>query len=156
MKSIIITILVITFIVFSSLQALAEEWTAEQKEVWKVIDNNWMSAKTADGNEDVLLEGLHDSFICLYGDKYMLFDKSQVITQNKVWKPTHIELKPLAINIVMNVANVFYMYKWEDEKNGWSQRGRRMETLIKQNDRWLSIGNSSSLCDETSYCPSWW
>lgn len=156
MKSITISTLICMLILASGFNALAEEWTADQKEVWKVIDNIWMSAKNADGNEKALLEGLHDNFICLYGDKSMLFDKDRLVMKNKAWKPTSIELKPLAINIVMNVANVFFLFKWEDNKRGWSQRGRRMETLIKENDRWLSIGNFSSLCDKPSACPYGW
>ena len=66
MKSIIISILVCIFIVASGFQTIAEEWTAEQKEVWETVKGHWELIK----NKDVktLMDDFHDKMLDLDGE----------------------------------------------------------------------------------------
>lgn len=158
MKSIIISTLVVFFIVASSFQAFAEEWTTEQKEVWDAVTGRWESIKK--GDVEAFMNDFHDKNIDLYSDDPSTLNKNQIENSVK-WMisnlvPTYINLKPIAINIVNNVANVFYIYKWESKNREISERGRRMTTMIKENNKWLSIGTLSASCDKPAPCPYGW
>jgi hypothetical protein len=71
-------------------------------------------------------------------------------------KPTFVKLEPLAINIVKNVANVFYLYKWESANKEVSDRGRALITFVKQDNKWLAIGSLRTSCDTLPPCPYGW
>ena len=158
MKSIIISIVICVFIVVSGFQAFGEEWTAEQKEVWKAVENNWESFKK--GDLKAFINNYHEKSIVLYGDNPSITNKSQMESENKwtidKYVPTYIKLKPIAINMVNNVANVFYVYKWESKNKTYSQSGRRMTTMVKENNKWLTIGSLAASCDQKSPCPYGW
>jgi hypothetical protein len=57
MKSVIIFITVCVFVVASGLQAFGEEWTAEQKEVWKTVEAQW--ELILKGDFEALVENYH-------------------------------------------------------------------------------------------------
>lgn len=63
-------------------------------------------------------------------------------------------LKPLNINIFGNVANVYYLYKYDGEK--LKDQGRVMETWVKEGNKWLAIGSLSASCDKNPPCPYSW
>ena len=71
-------------------------------------------------------------------------------------KPTFIKLKPLNVNIFNNVANVFYLFKWESANREYSKAGRLLETWVKQDNKWLEIASLSSWCDKLPTCPYGW
>ena len=58
--------------------------------------------------------------------------------------PTFVKLKPLAINIIENVANVFSLFKWESANKEISDRGRILITLVKQDNKRLATGSLAS------------
>jgi len=158
MKSIIISIFVCYLIVASGLSAFGQEWTVEQNEVWKTVENNWESLKK--GDLKTLINDYHEKSIVLYEDNPSTLNKSLMESENR-WRidrevPTFIKLKPIAINIVNNVANVFYLYKWESKNREMSQSGRRMATMIKVSNKWLIIGSLSASCDQKAPCPYGW
>jgi len=158
MKSIIISTLVCFFIVASGFQSFGEEWTAEQKEVWASVEQNWESFKN--GDLKAFINGYHEKSIVLYGDNPSTLNKSQIESENN-WTidnyvPTYIKLKPIAVNIVNNIANVFYVFKWESKNKEYSISGRRMATMIKENNKWITIGSFSSSCNKPSPCPYGW
>lgn len=64
------------------------------------------------------------------------------------------ELKPLAITVFNNVANVFYIYKWNG--NTLSDKGRRLEAWVKQDNKWLAIGSLTSSSDTLPSFPYVW
>ena len=158
MKSIIISVFVGVFMVVSSLSSFGQEWTAEQKEVWEMVEKNWESFKK--GDLKAFINDYHDKCTILFGDNPSTLNKSQIESENR-WQiarkvPTFIRLKPIAINIVNDVANVFYVYKWESKNKEYSQGGRRMTTMIKENNKWITIASLSASCDQKAPCPYGW
>jgi hypothetical protein len=158
MKSIIFFVFVCAFILASGFNAFGEEWTAGQKEVWNAIEKHWEFIKN--GNIAATMEIFHDETLVLYGDNPSTLNRSQIESHNKWlienYVPTYIKLKPIAVNIVNNVANVFFVYKWESKNKEYSQSGRRMTTMVKENNKWLSIGSLSASCDQKAPCPYGW
>jgi len=158
MKFIYISIMVCIFIVASGFNAFGEEWTAEQKEVWEAVEGHWESLKK--GDVEALMDDYHDKMLDLDGEYPTPFNKSQIESATKYrigyYVPTYINLKPIAINIVSNVANVFYVYKWESKNKDYSQSGRTMTTMLKENNKWLSIGSLSAFCNQPAPCPYGW
>jgi hypothetical protein len=68
--------------------------------------------------------------------------------------PSKAQIKPLLINIFGNVANVYYIYKYEGEK--LSDMGRLQDTWVKQGNKWLQISSFSASCTKNSPCPYSW
>ena len=66
------------------------------------------------------------------------------------------QIRTLSINIVKNVANVFYLYKWESANKEVSDRGRALITFVKQDNKWLAIGSLRTSCDTLPPCPYGW
>jgi len=158
MKSINIPVLVCVFVVATSFSAFGQEWTAEEKELLEAVEGDWEYLKN--GNVEALMVNFHDKMLALYGDNPTPLSKSQIEKGNKWivdnYVPTFIKLKPIAINIVNNVANVFYLYKWESKNREISDSGRRMTTMIREDNKWVSIGSLSASCNKKAPCPYGW
>jgi len=64
------------------------------------------------------------------------------------WKqPVSFELNPLAINIVGNIATVFFYFKWEGKSPSEPYRGRNFQVYIKQDGKWKLLGSMSCPCE---------
>ncbi|UCE51309.1 MAG: nuclear transport factor 2 family protein [Desulfobacterales bacterium] len=150
----VICLLFCGLILFWSFQVFGEEWTEEQKEIWKVVVADYESFKQGD------LEGLkaarHDDVVIWWGNKFMPFDKKEAMDNYQGWfswdKPVNWELKPLAINVVGNIAVVFYAYKYSGKIISNVGLGRAMKTWIKQDNKWQLIGGFSASCAELPPC----
>lgn len=159
MKSIIIFTLVVFFIVTSSFQAVGEEWTAEQKEIWTMVENGWEYAKNKDFESD--MAGKHDNALSLHSDKPTPLSNDQVKSFHEGWmasdyKLTSYKLKPITINIIENVAYVFNLFSWHSEINDFTGKGRTMSTYVKLNNKWVFVGSMSASCDKSAPCPYGW
>ena len=67
-------------------------------------------------------------------------------------KPVTYELKPVAINIIGNVANVFLFIKWNGDKMPVTISGRQYSTWIKEDNKWKYMGGMGCSCDRSPYC----
>ena len=143
-------------ILLMSSQAFGQEWTAEQKEVWEAVQANWETFKKGDVEKALSMK--HEHVVVWFGARPLPLTKEFLSFAYKSWldyeKPTNAELKPLNINIFGNVANVYYIYKYDGEK--LKDQGRVLETWVKEGNKWLAIGSLSSSCDKTSPCPYSW
>ncbi len=151
-----IFLLLCIIIVFWGSQSIGEEWTAEQKEVWTSVQANWETIKK--GDVEAMLALKHDDIAAWY-DGYPEPLRKELMVQSYInWinhnKIVSYKLRPLTINIFNNMANVFYLFKYEGEK--FSNRGRAFETWVKQDNKWLEIGGLESSCDYLSRCPHVW
>jgi len=158
MARVFISLFLCVFIVFWGFQVLAQDWTPEQKEVWVSVQEYWENIKK--GDVDAALAGQHDKMLAWFSMNPDPLKKEGIRSQYNRWvnrfKPTFVKLEPLAINIVKNVANVFYLFKWESANKEVSARGRILITLVKQDNKWLAIGSLYSSCDKLSPCPYGW
>ena len=142
-KSIII---VLCLTLLTSAQLFGQEWSEEQKEVWKNVETySDLSAKRD-------LEG----FMGYFHDDYSGWNNQNALPANKASRRKFIshyfetttvlvyDLQPVGINIHDNVAIVHYYYSvvFKDvegkEKEG---SGRWTDILIKQGDKWVMIGD---------------
>jgi len=143
-KSILI---VICITLLSSSQLFGQEWSAEQKEVWKNVETYWDLA--AQDDVEGWLSYFHDDFSGWRNKDALPRNKANVRkfgTHNI--KTTQIlveDLQPVGINIYDDVAIVQYYYSevFKDvegkEQNG---SGRWTDILMKQGDKWVMIGDS--------------
>jgi len=153
---ILVSIIILGFILLLNSKAFGQEWTAEQKEVWEAVETNWDAIKN--GNVEGILALKHENAF-LWSRPYpepITKDMLEVICKN--WfeseKPTSAKIRPLNIQIFNNVANVYYLYKYEGVR--YFDNGRALETWIKQDNKWLLIGSLSSSCDMPPNCPHSW
>jgi uncharacterized protein DUF4440 len=158
MKSIIIFITVCIFVVAPGLQAFGEEWTAEQKEVWDSVEGFWDAMKTGDVYS--ALERHHDKMQNWISMNPYPAEKKQMRSEYNGlvarYRPTFIKLKPMSISIIEDVANVYYIEKWESSNKEVSWSGRVLLTMIKKENNWIWIGRLGSSCNETPSCPYGW
>ncbi|BBO78885.1 hypothetical protein DSCW_63020 [Desulfosarcina widdelii] len=155
---IVISLLIGIIFYFTDIQAFGDEWTPEQKEVWASIEGFWDSVKN--GDIDGALSRHHDQMIvwlCENPDPSRKDQtRSEYYTLINRSVPTTIKLKPLAINIVGDVANAFYLSKWISLNEELSSSCRVLVTMIKQDNRWVWIGSHDSSCDRLPPCPYEW
>jgi ketosteroid isomerase-like protein len=124
----------------------AENWTAEQKEVWAVEEKIWNLTKPSDVPEMLLY----------YHPDYMGWAYSNPTTSGKEylakWMPYWMstgemimhEITPLTIWVKGNFAYVHYYYTEVDkDKKGEEKmhKGRWTDILVKENGKWLFIGD---------------
>ena len=147
-----IYLLFCALIVFWSLQVFGQEWTAEQKEIWKAVETQWELYKQGDLEGVMALQ--HDNVFIWWNNKVMPLGKKIMKHHYKDWfdydKPVAYELEPLVIQIFGNVANVFYSYKWNGK--ALSDRARGLDTWIKKDNKWLKISYFTASCDELPLC----
>jgi ketosteroid isomerase-like protein len=149
---ILVSIIILGIILLLNSKAFGQEWTAEQKEVWEVVEADYELFKQ--GDLEGILESRHDDVAILYGNKPIPYGKEMLSSNYKAWfdydKPVSFELEPLAIKIIGNVVSVFYTYKFSGKILSGS--GRAMKTWIKQDNRWILINSHSSSCDKLPPC----
>ena len=157
-KRIFISLFLCGIVVFWGSQAMGEDWTTEQKEVWVSVQEFWETIKK--GDVEASLAGQHDKMLDWWSTNPDPLKKELLrLGYNNLvnrFKPTLVKLEPLAINIVKNVANVFYLFKWESANKEVNDRGRALISLVKQDNKWLAIGSLRTSCDTLPPCPYGW
>ena len=148
-----ISILICGLIVFWGFQVFGEEWTAEQKEVWKVIENTWESLNKGDVKGQ--LAHYHEDAV-QWGrrSRYPIADLKVLEEGYTWWKENGKDLtyknEPHTILIKDNVAFVLYSFNYNVREI--SDRGRISDTLIKQDNKWKILGVSIASCDKPVKC----
>jgi ketosteroid isomerase-like protein len=151
---VLIPIILCGIMVFWSIQALSEEWTEAQKEVWSAIENRWDKIKR--GDLYAIEAGMHDDVIGWSNrldtpvrKALIMGGYSLIIDANN--RPVTYELIPYAIQIFGDIANVFYTYKWKAESK-LSNHGRALVSLKKQNGQWLIVSSLNASCVKLPLC----
>jgi ketosteroid isomerase-like protein len=143
-------IAVIAFVAFiATTTAFAQEWTKEQKEVWKVVEDSWTSWKAGD------IEGATD---CIH-EKYQGWNEESPLPLNKAmvkaWfnemkekgKADYFSLNPARIVVYENAAVVDYFfnisvtYTVGETKKQETAKGRNAEFYVKVSGKWLLLGD---------------
>ena len=148
-----IPIILCGIIVFWSIQAHGEEWTEAQKEVWNVIEDRWI--RIVEGDLKTLEAGIHDDALSWRYTNNVPLKKNLITLGYERWvyyaRPVTYELKPYAIQILGDIANVFYSYKWKAKKEFYG-RTRVLLSLKKENGKWLIISALSASCEKLPNC----
>jgi ketosteroid isomerase-like protein len=123
-----------------------QEWSEEQKEVWKNVEKSWdMYAKQdLEGN----LAYFHDDYSGWWDRNALPVNKAFVrknaVHEFKTFKVLIYNIQPVAINIHGNVAIVqFYWSNVIKDAEGKEQNGsgRWTDILMKEGDNWFLIGD---------------
>ena len=140
-------LLVFCTAIFASPSLFSQEWSAQQKEVWKNVETYWGLAAKAD----------LEAFLVYFHEEFSGWINRTPIPHNRATRVKFIrfdsprnkilfqDLQPLAIKIHGNVAIVHYTYteitKSGEEKEKRDQ-GSWTDILIEQGDKWVMIGDS--------------
>jgi len=139
---------------FWVVQVSAEEWNIEQKEVWKSVEAGW--ELFVKGDIDAIAAIAAEGYLEWWPNDPSPFGNDYMKAKYKRWfdgnKPVSYELKPVALNIIGDVANVFYFYKWNGDKMPATISGRQYSTWIKQDNKWKFMGSMGCSCDRQPYC----
>ena len=151
----LIPIILCGIMVFWNFAVYAEEWTEAEKEVWSAIETNWELCKQ--GDYKAYEASMHDEAITWWGGNTLPLRKDLIMGHYHTWlispqfRPETYQIKPYAIQIIGDIANVFYSYSWK-AKGEASGHGRGLVSLKKQNGKWLLISSMSSSCDKLPPC----
>ena len=147
MKTLIKGVLIVLLITFVfSVQLFGQEWSKEQKEVWKNVETYW----------DFSAKGDVEGFQSYFHDDFSGWSNKNALPTNKtsrrkflshIFKTRKIivqEIQPVGINIYDNVAIVQYYYSRileDSEGKEKNMNGRWTDILMKQGDKWVMISD---------------
>ena len=139
-----------TFLFVTS--ALAQEWTKEQAELWKDVETSWNMWK--DGDIDGALAMFHPDYLG-WGTEYpMPADKAKITKwwnmMKEDYKVMMMDLTPVRIAVVGDAAVVHYYFSFYAEMmgEGESVKGKNTEFYLKENGKWLLLGDHTSVMAE--------
>lgn len=125
---------------------MAQEWSAEQKEVWENVEAYNILINS--GNVEGFMAYIHPDYLGWSYSAPMPRDK--VVTKRwwdydvKVNKVLVYELNPVGIKIFGSTAFAHYLYSliYKDQEGKEKKAtGRWTDILLKQGDKWLLIGD---------------
>ena len=148
MKTLTKSILIVLCVtLLSSAQLFGQEWSAEQKEVWKNVET--YSDLWAKEDLEGVLSYCHDDFSGWKNQDALPRNKASIRKFSahnfETTKVLINDIQPVAIKIFDNVAIVHYYYSEvikDVEGKEKNDRGRWTDILMKQGDKWVLIGDS--------------
>lgn len=126
----------------------AQEWTKEQTEVWKVVQDTWTGWKT--GNLDMISANLHDKYQGWSSESPLPMGKESLVSMfaamKDSFKVNFYNIEPARITVTKSAAVVnYYFYmsvtalggdnKTEEEK------GKIVEFYVNEGGKWLLLGD---------------
>lgn len=131
------------FYVFLCLQTHAQQWTAEQQEVWKTINAQWQADKDGKNWVD---EFVHPDCFGWNNSTPMPSDRTNISrwfnTYLKISKTIEFQITPATIIVKGNfaVAHYYYVILSENyDKKIEREIGRWTDILIKEGNKWMFI-----------------
>ncbi|MBZ0113900.1 MAG: nuclear transport factor 2 family protein [Thermoanaerobaculia bacterium] len=131
--------------------AVAQEWSAEQQEVWKVVQWTW----DADDDTD-WCEAVCHANVTAWDNNYPAPRNRETI--QKWWKRNAEKSKTLEATVTpvsivvegnVGVAHYYYSVMSEDmDGKRETEHGRYTDVLVKENDKWVYITWSGGEIDD--------
>lgn len=139
-------LVLLVLIMLASAQLFGQEWSAQQKEVWKNVETYWdLDAKR---DLDGFMSYFHDNYSGWYNPDALPSTKAQtrqsLSNEYLATKVLYQQIKPLAIKVYDNVAIVHYYYSRmlkDAEGKETMERGNWTDILMKQGNKWVLIGD---------------
>jgi hypothetical protein len=142
-------IFIIIIVTLFATKLSAQEWTAEQKEVWQVIENTWKNLQA--GNVDPSFYVFHEKYQGWSNSEPLPLSKEKAIQVfqhlKDTWKIPDYSINPARIAVVGNAAVVHYYFHFTlvvavgDEKKTNDMKGKYTEFYIKEDGKWLCLGD---------------
>jgi len=145
MKKLLSIFTVLIAVIILSAYAQAQQWTAEQKEVWAGVERYWEI-----NNNDPLadLKYFDDSYLGWSYDSEAPGTRDGVVKYKKYFstkqKSQFNILTPARIWVNGDFAYVHYYYtQVSEDKDGKSntEKGRWTDILMKKNGTWMLVGD---------------
>ena len=148
MKRIYRSISIVVFIVLmTTVTSFAQQWTAEQQDVWAGVEKYWKASSSGDAQ----------AFLAYFDESYMGWEYQSKVPQNKASTGKWIEygmqrgkvvfytLSPVAIWVKGDFAFVDYFYEQvvTDNETGKNKArsGKWTDILMKKDGKWVLIGD---------------
>ena len=148
-KCVMICFITITFLGATSLYA--QDWSKEQLELWQTIENAW--TKWQEGDFDASFASIHDKYQGWNNEDPLPTSKEKWRKSVEDWKEyttlDYYNNDPARILIYDNVAVVHYYteynltYTKNEEKKEYYFKGKNAEFYIKEDGKWMLIGDMS-------------
>jgi ketosteroid isomerase-like protein len=126
--------------------ASAQQWSAEQQDVWKGVEAYWEAGMNPDPS--AMLAYWDDSYNGWSYQSQAPSSKAEVTKYftywNKKGKIQYYTIKPAKIWVNGNFAYVHYYYNMVTEKTDgtpMSENGRWTDILMKKGDKWMLVGD---------------
>ncbi len=132
---------------FTPILATAQQWSAEEQDVWTRIETCW-AVQVEQKDMEATLACVHDDFIGWGPDDPILRGKKLIATLGAYFTekndiPTY-ELRPLAIRVSGDMAFAHYLATTvERQPDGTDNvvRVRWTDIMLKENGQWYWIGD---------------
>lgn len=149
MKKIMQTAVVAILFFFIAGMVSAQEWTKEQTEVWKVVQNTWKGWKNGDAT--AVAASFHDKYQGWSDDSPIPIGKQSMVDWYNSMKDaisiSYYSIEPARITVLKSTAVVDYFYmmnvSWGmgDAKESKEMKGKIVEFYVKEGDKWLLLGD---------------
>jgi Domain of unknown function (DUF4440) len=145
---------VITIIaLFGSLSVNAQTYSEEEKAVWQVVEDmytNWEA-----GDVDAIFSNVHKEYLGWNNSRPMPITYTKWVTSHKdnndmlTKRDFDIELARILVHdnvaVVHYYYSISYLYNDGDESHKVTSSGKWVEFFIKENGKWMLIGDFTSV-----------
>ncbi|RMF59350.1 MAG: nuclear transport factor 2 family protein [Calditrichaeota bacterium] len=141
-----VTLLVPVLLVLGSVSVQAQEWSGEQKKVWKNVTMYW--DLFANGDAQGMMNYFHKDYSGWDVNDPLPSDRASTakgvehfLSNNSI---VLYEIKPTAINVYEKFATVHYYYQMivkNSEGKEFTTKGRWTDILIQDDGKWYLIGD---------------
>ena len=122
----------------------AQEWTAEQTEVWETLEACWTSTDV-----ESQMACIHEDYFTWGVDNAVPLRKSDSHALTARWLDTEVpewsHFQPLNIAVLGDMAIVHYVMHWADRNKATGERTSGIinwtEVFKKEGDRWLLLAD---------------
>jgi ketosteroid isomerase-like protein len=132
-------------VLFLSGKNYAQQWSAEQKEVWAGVEKYW---EVNQNNPMDFIQYFDDSYLGWNYDSEAPHTKNDVTKYFSYWSKKGKEqfhaLTPARIWVNGDFAYVHYYYTQVTESNDGkpkTEKGRWTDILMKKGDKWMLVGD---------------
>ena len=135
---------------------LGQEWSKEQKEVWKVVKTGWESWKT--GDTEGAFATIHDKYLGWNNDDPLPISKAKWKSMYEIYKEfSTIEFYNLdAARILVEGNNAVAYYYFEfystftkgDKTKEQHLEGKNVEFYIREGGNWMLLGDMTVFDDD--------
>lgn len=149
MKKIMKSSAIALLVMFAALMANAQEWTKEQTEVWKVVQDTWSGWKA--GDAAVIAATVHEKYQGWSDDSPLPIGKQTMMEWFNSMKESmmfnYYSIEPARILVLNSTAVVDYYYyfnltwKMGEEVKTEEVKGKVVEFYVKEGGKWLLLGD---------------
>jgi hypothetical protein len=133
----------------------AQEWSKDQTEVWKVVQDTWTGWKT--GNLDMVSANLHDKYQGWSSESPLPMGKESLVSMfaamKDSFKVNFYNIEPARITVTKSAAVVNYYFYMSITTLGESnkteeEKGKIVEFYVSEGGKWLLLGDMMVNDDE--------